>query len=135
MARRYFSINEAREELPIIQEILETLQEHVQKIKMLSSVHIDLNDVEADEYTTLNTQFAKDYHHVSYQLYTEVEKLLTIGCVLKDIEEGLIDFYAEHEGRDIFLCYKLGEDTITHWHELDTGYSARRPVEELDRYH
>ena len=59
------------------------------------------------------------------ELGAEIKK---IGCELKGIEEGLIDFPSEREGRTVYLCWKLGEDTITHWHELDTGFGGRQAL-------
>ena len=48
---------------------------------------------------------------------------------LKDIERGLLDFPAIHAGREVFLCWEMSEDTITHWHDLDTGFAGREPLE------
>jgi hypothetical protein len=58
-----------------------------------------------------------------------VEQVHDLGCELKGIEEGLIDFRAEMDGREVYLCWKLGEDAITWWHELDTGFAGRQPLE------
>ena len=55
-------------------------------------------------------------------------ELTDIGCQLKDIQAGLIDFPAEFEGRPILLCWKAGEESVGHWHEVDAGFSGRRPV-------
>jgi hypothetical protein len=60
-----------------------------------------------------------------------VDELSEIGCELKDYQMGLIDFVGRHEGRDIYLCWKLGEESITHWHELDSGFAGRQPVSKL----
>ncbi|MGB7159282.1 MAG: DUF2203 domain-containing protein [Tepidisphaeraceae bacterium] len=60
-----------------------------------------------------------------------VDELSDIGCELKDYQTGLIDFVGRHEGRDVYLCWKLGEEKITHWHELDGGYAGRKPVSQL----
>jgi hypothetical protein len=51
-----------------------------------------------------------------------------MGCELKGIEEGLIDFPSPREGRTVYLCWKLGEDSIGSWHELDTGFAGRQPL-------
>jgi hypothetical protein len=59
-----------------------------------------------------------------------VEQVYELGCELKGIEEGLVDFRAEMDGREVYLCWKLGEDTIAWWHELDTGFGGRQPLEE-----
>ena len=58
-----------------------------------------------------------------------VEQVNELGCELKGIEEGLIDFRTEMDGREVYLCWKLGEAAIDWWHDLDTGFSGRRPLE------
>ncbi len=57
------------------------------------------------------------------QLHNE---LLDVGCVLKDWRTGLVDFPAVYDGRRIWLCWRLGETTIDHWHELQDGVSGRK---------
>jgi hypothetical protein len=58
-----------------------------------------------------------------------LQELDTIGCVLKGFEVGLVDFYSLREDRPIFLCWKLGEERITHWHETDSGFAGRHPID------
>ena len=50
------------------------------------------------------------------------------GCELKGLGEGLIDFPSKREGRTVYLCWKLGEERIAYWHELDTGFASREPL-------
>jgi len=65
------------------------------------------------------------------QLHRLNRELEAIGCVLKDARLGLVDFPAVHEGRRIWLCWKLGEPQVAYWHEWDAGYAGRRPIAEL----
>jgi hypothetical protein len=58
-------------------------------------------------------------------LVNEFEQL---GIELKGIEEGLVDFRALREGREVYLCYRLGEETIAYWHELNAGFAGRQPL-------
>lgn len=58
------------------------------------------------------------------------EELTPVGCELKDWDAGLVDFPARHDGRDVLLCWKLGEPEVAQWHELDGGFSGRQPVDE-----
>ena len=44
---------------------------------------------------------------------------------------GLVDFIGRHQGRDVYLCWKLGEAAIAYWHELQTGFAGRQPVSSL----
>jgi hypothetical protein len=47
---------------------------------------------------------------------------------VKDVQLGLLDFPSEREGRVVFLCWRYGEPEVAHWHEVDTGYAARKPL-------
>jgi len=58
-----------------------------------------------------------------------LQELEGVGCVFKGFDAGLVDFYSLREDRPIFLCWKLGEERITHWHEIDAGFSGRHPID------
>ena len=66
---------------------------------------------------------------VALRINGYIDELTQIGCVLKGFDDGLVDFHGKLDGRDIFLCWKLGEDRVAHWHELDSGFTGRQPVE------
>jgi hypothetical protein len=55
-------------------------------------------------------------------------ELTTLGIVVRDIDRGLIDFPAVRDGREVYLCWELGEERIGYWHDLETGYGGRRPL-------
>jgi len=61
----------------------------------------------------------------------ERSRIDALGITLRDIERGLIDFPALASGRQVWLCWQLGEDTVAFWHELETGFGSRRPLIEL----
>ena len=54
---------------------------------------------------------------------SELEK---VGCTFKGLDDGLVDFLSTRDGRDVFLCWKLGEPEITHWHEVEAGFAGRQ---------
>ena len=58
-----------------------------------------------------------------------LQELEAIGCVFKGFEAGLVDFYSLREDRPIFLCWRLGEDRISHWHEIESGFGGRQPID------
>lgn len=64
-------------------------------------------------------------------LKADVAALHDEGCLVKDIDEGIVDWYARGSDRDVFLCWKLGEKEVGHWHDIDAGFSGRRPLSEL----
>ena len=61
-------------------------------------------------------------------LRREIEGLSEAGIILRDADSGLIDFPSEREGRIVQLCWKPGEDRVAFWHEVDAGFSNRRPL-------
>jgi len=70
----------------------------------------------------------KEYWEALRALRTDIEAVLGHGVVLRDPERGLIDFPARREGRDVFLCWRLGEERVMFWHSPDTGFGGRRPL-------
>jgi hypothetical protein len=65
--------------------------------------------------------------------FLEVRRLLETleeaGLVLRDIDRGLIDFPALIDGREVYLCWELGEDEVGYWHDLEGGYGGREPLD------
>ncbi len=64
-------------------------------------------------------------------LKVEVNALNDVGCLIKDMDEGIVDWYASRGDRDVLLCWKLGEKEVAFWHDPDTGFAGRRPISEL----
>jgi hypothetical protein len=56
-----------------------------------------------------------------------------MGAVLKDPRTGLVDFYGHVDGKPVWLCWKYGEDAVTHYHGLDEGFVGRKPIEPTMR--
>ncbi|HSW42370.1 MAG TPA: DUF2203 domain-containing protein [Patescibacteria group bacterium] len=66
------------------------------------------------------------------QMQAGVERLIAWDVTLRDIETGLVDFPALVSGRQVWLCWRLGEADIAWWHDLSTGVAGRRPLAELE---
>jgi len=58
-----------------------------------------------------------------------IERVKDLGVEVKDVDLGLVDFRAEINGREAYLCWKLGEEHIAWWHDLNTGYASRQPLD------
>lgn len=65
------------------------------------------------------------------QMSAAVAHIDGLGITLRDIERGLIDLPALANGRQVWLCWQLGEGQVAFWHELETGFGSRRPLIEL----
>lgn len=57
-----------------------------------------------------------------------VERIQSSGVELKDINSGLLDFRSLREGREVYLCWRYGEDEIGFWHDIDAGFAGRQPL-------
>ena len=69
-------------------------------------------------------------HFLLEQAKKELEAILEMGCSVKDLEVGLVDFphMLESEEQEVYLCWKFGEKKVRFWHELDQGYASRKPL-------
>lgn len=65
--------------------------------------------------------------------FLEVRRLIDTveqaGIVLRDIDRGLVDFPALIDGREVYLCWELGEEEVAYWHDLEGGYGGRKPLD------
>jgi hypothetical protein len=72
---------------------------------------------------------AQELRRVAGEITAAVERVNALGCLVKDVEMGLVDFYAMIEGEPAFLCWQFGERSVSHWHPLDEGFPGRKPIE------
>ncbi len=125
--RKHFTLDEAHRALPLVKQIVTDI---VRTHDRASNLHAQLEHrLPAPQRGELETNLEKTVD----RLNDLVDELKDIGVELKDYRLGLIDFVGKHEGREIYLCWKLGEPAIEHWHELQDGIAGRQPVSLLAR--
>jgi len=73
-----------------------------------------------------------EHQSLAEVMKTNVEKILSTGCLIKDLDIGLLDFPAIVNNEEVYLCWKLGEDRIRYYHRQDEGYSGRKPLDPRD---
>ena len=128
---RLFTRAEAEALLPLLTELLTDLRERAIR---LEEVRRRLGALpEAARHNGYAAQAARLEREVA-GLVAEANALIarvqSLGVEIKDIATGLVDFRALREGRVVYLCWRLGEPCIGYWHELDTGFAGRQPLEE-----
>jgi hypothetical protein len=64
------------------------------------------------------------------QLKAAIERVQDLGCVVKDLDIGLVDFPTLFRGVEVCLCWKLGEPRIEYWHGMEEGFRGRKPIDE-----
>jgi hypothetical protein len=121
---RHFTIQQANALLPTVKPVLRKLRD----------AKDFLTDAEAHEALSeaAPTNGGGPPGRQVGEAFLEVRRLLVTlqeaGVVVRDIDRGLVDFPAIREGREVYLCWELGEDAISYWHDVESGYRDRRPV-------
>jgi hypothetical protein len=73
-----------------------------------------------------------EHQSLTEVMKTNLEKILSTGCLIKDLDIGLLDFPAIVNNEEVYLCWKLGEDRIRYYHKQDEGYAGRKPLDPRD---
>jgi hypothetical protein len=130
---RHFTLQEAEELLPRIEQLVRTAVEahseaagHEGALERVTSRITYMGGVEIDPADYAQRKLLKRSAEVALQ--QAAEEIHAAGVLIKDIEIGLIDFPALLGGREVLLCWKLGEPRIDHWHGVEEGFSSRKPI-------
>ena len=131
---RFFDIDAANEALTEVGPLLATLADQRAELIRLRdrtlAAHASMGgraEIDAEEAQRIRLRM----QGIVDQMTAAVAQIDGLGITLRDIERGLIDFPALTGGRQVWLCWQLGEDTVEFWHELETGFGSRRPLIEL----
>ncbi len=133
---RYFDIDAANESLVEIAPLLATLSDQRAELIRLRDRALAApspsgggvgDEMDPDEARLLRLRM----QGVIDQMTAAVARIDGLGISLRDIERGLIDFPALVSGRQVWLCWQLGEQDIAWWHELETGFGSRRPLIDM----
>lgn len=137
-AIKTFTVEEANKLLPHITRMLDGIFLLKQSIKSLTAdaenlVSIWGRDVLERGHIDNAYYFAMiSEREAAYQeLIRKVNEIQSLGCLVKDAEAGLVDFYYNHSGELVFLCWKYGEDKIRYWHKVDSSFRNRSNINQL----
>ena len=124
----YFTLEEANATLPYVRSIVtdvvgayEEWRECVARYEVMAAKSRS-DEGETDEQVTLRM----DVDRIARRIGGYLSELEGVGCTFKGFDDGIVDFLSKRDGRDILLCWKLGEQEIAHWHELDSGFAGRQ---------
>lgn len=133
MAPRHFTREEANELLAQVRPLTEQLVEHRAALVAAQSERTQLalqiagngGGVDVTGAAALDEQIAREHAGVA----RSANAIHELGGVVKDVDTGLVDFPAQVDGVEAFLCWRLGEDEIAYWHGLDDGFPGRKPLD------
>lgn len=125
MAARYFSVDEANGLLETVRPLMTAILAARQAIV----------DAQPEIWPMLEKAVGNGGSRKAGALLAQFEviqngvrRLQALGVEVKDINQGLVDFPAKRGGRDIYLCWRYDEPSITHWHDIDAGFAGRQPL-------
>lgn len=124
--RRLFTLETANKALPLIERIMRDVAAVYDRI---GSLERELHTAGSQGLSDAVAAVRCNHDEQLEKLRELAEEVDAIGCELKDGEKGLIDFRAIHEGREVYLCWRVGEPRVEHWHELDAGFAGRRKLD------
>lgn len=125
MPRRLYTPDLARRSLPLVSKIASDVRDTAQEIRRIWLETRGEKDGPQDD--AIEDRLARLRRRFS-ELVSELD---TLGVELKDPLSGLLDFRAKRGDQVVYLCWRLGEDSVDYWHTLDGGFAGRRPMAEF----
>jgi hypothetical protein len=132
---RFFHLDEARALLPRVEKVIrsavqaktnheqceQALQNLMQRIMIMGGILVDRLAVE--NMKSVNESSTE-------RLKAALEEMGEIGCVVKDLDAGLVDFPTLFQGEEVYLCWRMDEPDIQFWHGVHEGFAGRRPIDK-----
>jgi len=126
----YFTVTTANHVLPdvikkynLVQQQKSEITKIEQQLQLTASTPYDF-----EQYVTIKQKL----NSIVAKFYQLLEDLENTGVVVKSLDQGLLDFPSKHFDEEVWLCWKEGETEVKFWHEKDSGFNGRKPVEVSD---
>jgi hypothetical protein len=131
---KQFTLAEARATLPKVRKLVEDMREAWETHELLSrEIHAQLGGRQFEELPAERqaevAQHLPALSRLKERIQHRADALQEIGCVIKGPEEGLVDYFAVVNEKPVWLCWRVGEDDITHYHDFYEGFTGRRPID------
>ena len=128
-----FTVESANRALPLVKRIVEDIvrsfeawQEQVRELDVIGAgARSEATDARTADIERRIASLAAD-------VQSFLGELEALGIEFKGFDMGLVDFPCDMAGRRVYLCWRLGEPAVSHWHEMDAGYAGRRPLAPVE---
>ena len=129
MDDRIFTLAEAQSLLPRLRSLLTEIGRQSEHLRELNpDVQKAREKAQFDGYSKSGAEYVESVSH----LMLLIHQVKDMGVHLKDADKGLCDFPYIRNGRVVYLCWQLGEDQIQFWHDIETGFAGREPLDGTD---
>jgi len=133
--KKYFTVEQANQALPLVRSIVSDI------VALYGDLHARNDRLQAikrrngasrgsmpEDYNEELAQMEADLHRDAEKLQEYIGELQALGIELKDLPKGLVDFPGMIDGREVCLCWMLGESEVAFWHEVDAGFVGRQSL-------
>ena len=129
---REFTLEEANAAVEELRPLVRRMVEHGQALSAAQRAQLQLvtriagngGDMQPSDLGELAETIQREADAVA----ASAQEITAAGAQIKSLEEGLLDFPTERDGKEVLLCWKLGEDDIRYWHGVDEGFAGRKPL-------
>ncbi len=133
---KLFNVQDASELIPELTVMIDEFRDRKNNFLKLNNEVIELRGmIEVDEY---RKEELSNKERILKATAAELENLILqirdLGCQLKDPEAGLVDFISMYKGKKVFLCWRQGEEEITWYHDINSGFSDRKMIEYPEEF-
>ena len=131
--KRYFTVEQANATLPLVRSIVRDITDLARDLRdrheRLSHLHPSERGGRSEAHQEELLQAQADFERGQERMEELVEELRRLGIELKDYFIGLIGFPCWMDGREVYLCWRMGEAEVGHWHEIDAGFAGRQKLQ------
>jgi hypothetical protein len=132
VANRYFTPDEANELLPTVRPLAEQMVARRRALAVATARHARVAAKIAGNGGGVNPQEVDELRSAmdaeAAAVVRCVDELQEVGVLVKDLDQGLVDFPALRGGEEVLLCWRVGEDAVSHWHGVEEGFAGRKPL-------
>ena len=133
MQRRLFTYEEANHLVPWLQRTFDRLNSFIGRLESLRGQLADIQRVQQRRNGTFQQQdeiqeMQEELDGIGRDIQGMVDEITRAGIIVRDVAQGLVDFPHIRDGREVYLCWIGGEESIGYWHETDRGFIHRQPL-------
>ena len=124
---KYFSVAEAEAAIPQLEKIFEAVAELAAQAEMKSAA-LRRRQEKGDDDPAAAAIERSQLQFLAQGINERLQSIVELGALPKGVEPALVDFPHRLDGRDVYLCWRLGDKRLTHYHGMDEGFSNRQPL-------
>jgi len=128
---RLFTLSQARRSLPEIAATVIVMRKRALRLDELTALASSMRrttGADGDPVVSEDSEIQAEMSRLEGQIAQLIDHIQQQGVEVKDIRRGLVDWRAERDGREVYLCWQYGERTVSWWHELADGFAGRQPI-------